>query len=183
MAVKHLFRYLKGTIDLKLTYAPDRMTSELFTTFSDADHGRNKDNGRSTSACVVKMGGGAVSWSSKQQTSVARSTCEAEYVSAASAGSEILWLRNLFTELGYSLDNKPSMLFVDNQSAISVAKNPEHHGRMKHLDLAHYWLRDTVNSGLINVVYCPTASMPADLLTKAMDRVKVMDGRRMLGLH
>lgn len=183
MAVKHLFRYLKGTIDYKLTYSPQESETELFTTYSDADHGGNKDNGRSTSAFVVKMGGGAISWSSKQQTGVAKSTCEAEYISANTAGSEVVWLRNLFTELGYDLTKKTSTLFVDNQSAIQVAKNPEHHGRMKHLDLALYWLRDAVNKGIINIKYCPTASMPADLLTKSLERIKVASGVEMLGLR
>jgi hypothetical protein len=142
-AVKHLFRYLKGTIDYKLTYSGLYPSSELFTTYSDADHAGNPDNGRSTSGYVVKMGNGAVSWSSRLQGIVALSTTEAEFVAATSAGQEILWLRNLFTELGYKMDS-PSTLHIDNCSALSVARNPEHHGRMKHLDLRFYWLRDEV---------------------------------------
>ncbi len=133
-AVKHLFRYLKGTIDYKLTYSGLYPSSELFTTYTDADHAGNPDNGRSTSGYLVKMGNGAVSWSSRLQGIVALSTTEAEFVAATSAGQEILWLRNLFIELGYNMDT-PSTLHIDNRSALSVAKNPEHHGRMKHLDL------------------------------------------------
>src|ERR1700753_3563211 len=143
-AVKHLFCYLKGTLDYKLSYSPDPSSTSLFTTFSDADHGGCKDTGRSTGAYVVKMGKGAVSWSSKLQSIVAKSTTEAEYVAANSAGSEICWLRNLFTELGLNFSSTSSPLFIDNQSAIAVAKNPEHHGRMKHLELKYYWLRDKV---------------------------------------
>ena len=79
-AVKHIFRYLKGTLDYKLTYTPDPNTSEIFTTFTDADHSGNPDNGRSTSGYVVKMGTGAISWSSKLQGIVALSTTEAEFV-------------------------------------------------------------------------------------------------------
>jgi len=152
-AVKHLFRYLKGTMDYKLTYIGSTPPSELFTTYTDADHAGNPDNGRSTSGYVVKMGNGAISWSSRLQGIVALSTTEAEYVAATSAGQEILWLRHLFTELGYSFDS-PSTLHIDNRSALSVAKNPEHHGRMKHgrmkhLDLCFYWLRDEVDKGRI----------------------------------
>ena len=99
-AVKHLFCYLKGTLDYRLSYSPDPTSTSLFTTYSDADHGGCKDTGRSTGAYVVKMGTGAVSWSSKLQLIVAKSTTEAEYVAANSAGSEICWLRNLFTEIG-----------------------------------------------------------------------------------
>jgi hypothetical protein len=163
-ATKHLFRYLRGSVDYRLTYAPDPSSSQLFTTYSDADHGGNPDNGRSTSAYVVKMGAGAVSWMSRLQSIVALSTTEAEFISAVSAGQEIVWMRSFLGELGCSFD-APSLLLVDNQSAIQVARNPEHHGRMKHLDLRFFWLRDMVNSGVIAVRYIPTADMAADLLT------------------
>ena len=180
-AVKHLFRYLKGTMDLKLTYAPDPISPALFTTYTDADHGGNPDNGRSTSGYVVKMGTGAISWSSRLQSIVALSTTEAEYIAATSAGQEILWLRNFFKELGYTFSS-PSTLHIDNQSALSVAKNPEHHGRMKHLDLRFYWLRDEVEKGHIALVHIRTDAMPADILTKALGRVKVGEMIEMLGL-
>lgn len=142
-AAKHLCRYLQGTKDMKLTYAPDPNSKEMFTTFSDADHGGEEDSRCSTSGMVVKMGTGAVSWASRLQPVVTLSTTEAEYISAVSAAQEIIWLRNLFTEFGYEF-SAPSTLYVDNQSALAVAKNPKHHRRMKHLDLRHYWLRDVV---------------------------------------
>jgi hypothetical protein len=180
-AVKHVFRYLKGTLDYKLTYSPDPTSTEMFTTFSDADHAGNPDNGRSTSGYVVKMGTGAISWSSKLQGIVALSTTEAEYVAATTASQEILWLRNLFHELGYSLSSS-STLFIDNQSALAVAKNPEHHGRMKHLDLRFYWLRNEVEKGTITPVHVRTDAMVADIMTKALGRVKVIDMIPKLGL-
>ena len=182
-AVKHLFRYLKATMDLKLVYAPDSSSKELFTVFSDADHGGNKDNGRSTGAYVTRIGTGAVNWSSKLQPIVTLSSTEAEYVAAVEAGKEICWMRNLLTELGYSITDQPSTMHVDNNSAISLAKNPEHFGRLKHLDLRMYWLRDVCSAGTISPVFCPTAEMPADLLTKALERVKVAKLRSMLGLQ
>ena len=131
---------------------------------------------------VVKMGTGAISWSSRLQGIVTLSTTEAEYISAVQAGQEIIWLRNLFTEFGYTF-NTGSKLYMDNQSAISVAKNPEHYGRMKHLDLRHYWLRDIVDSSQIDVLYIPTRDMPADIMTKALGRVKVGEMCAMLGLR
>jgi hypothetical protein len=180
-AAKHLFRYLRGSMDYRLTYAPDPSPSQLFTTYSDADHGGNPDNGCSTSAYVVKMGTGAISWMSRLQSIVALSTMEAEFISAVSAGQEIVWMRSFLGELGYSFD-APSLLLVDNQLAIQVAHNPEHHGRMKHLDLRFFWLRDMVNSGVIAVRYIPTADMAADLLTKALTCVKVAAALPQLGL-
>jgi hypothetical protein len=128
------------------------------------------------------MGTGAISWSSRLQGIVALSTTEAEYVAATSAGQEILWLRNLFTELGYKF-NSSSTLYIDNRSALSVAKNPEHHGRMKHLDLRFYWLRNEVEKGSITMVHLPTEEMPADIMTKALGRLKVGEMVDMLGLR
>jgi hypothetical protein len=127
------------------------------------------------------MGTGAISWSSRLQTIVALSSTEAEYIAAVSAGQEIIWLRNLLSELGYTL-SCPSTLHIDNNSALSVAKNPEHHGRMKHLDLRFYWLRNEVEKETIVMKYLPTEEMPADILTKALGRVKVEEMVKMIGL-
>ena len=181
-AVHHLFRYMQATKDLKLTYAPDPSQTSLFTTYCDADFAGNIDNKKSTSGYVVKIGTGAVSWSSCLQSFNTLSTTESEYVSAVAAGQEILWLRNLFMELGFTVD-AGLPLCIDNQSALSVAKNPEHHGRMKHLDLRFYWLRGTVQSGVITLRYVPTEEMPADVMTKALARIKVAEMRGLLGLR
>ena len=93
------------------------------------------------------------------------STTEAEYVAAVEGGKEIIWMRNILSEFGH-ITPFPSTLFIDNKSGICVAKNPEHHGRMKHLDLRFYWLRDAVDSKLINPVYVPSSRQVADILTK-----------------
>ena len=112
---------------------------------------------------------------------VQSSTTEADLVAAVSAGQEILWLRNLLSEFGYE-HSSASKLRIDNLSALSVAKNPEHHGRMKHLDLRFYWLRDEVAKGRIEVVHLRTSDMPADILTKSLAKPKVLEVVRMLGL-
>src|SRR6201999_44767 len=180
-AVKHLFRYLKRTMDLKLTYQPNPSTNDLFVTYCDGDHGGNKDNGKSTSGYLVKIGSGAVSWSSKLQPVVTLSSTEAEYVAAMAAGKEICWMINLLTELGYK-PPQPAQHNMDNQSTITVSKNPEHHGRMKHLDLDYHWLREKVEMKAIAPVYLQTDEMPADLLTKPLPRVKVEQFREAMGL-
>jgi hypothetical protein len=91
-------------------------------------------------------------------------------------------MRQLLVEFGIEVKD-PSILRMDNQSAISVSKNPEHHGRMKHLDLRFYWLRDQVTLGVITPLFVPTEEMPADLLTKPLTRVKVERFRRMMGIE
>ena len=179
-AVKHLFKYLQGTKDYDLVYKPDG-EQELFITYSDSNHGACKDTGRSTGGYVVKIGTGAVSWSSKLQSVVALSTTEAEYIAAVEAGKELKWMRSLLGEFGYKFDSA-STLCIDNQSSISVAKNPEHHGRMKHLDLKFHWLRENVEAGHIKPKHVGTNEMIADCLTKALPRIKHDNCRIGLGL-
>ncbi len=174
-------RYVKGTIDLVPTIAPDPTSTELFTTYSDADHGGNPDNGHSTSGWLVKVGTGPIAWSSKLQKIVTLSTTEAEFVAAVSAGQQVMWLRTLLLEFGYNFTS-PSTLFIDNQSAIAVAKNPAHHGRMKHLDLQFFWLCDVVDEKHIAVKHIGTNDMPADILTKSLSHQKVKDCRALMGL-
>jgi hypothetical protein len=97
---------------------------------------------------------------------------EAEYLAAGAAGMEICWMPILLKELGYT-PSAPSKLFMYNQSAMSVANNPEHHGRMKHLDLCYYWLRDKVAEDRIQPLYLKTEDMPAYVLTKPLAKPQV----------
>jgi len=150
LLARFIFRYLKGTLEYKLTCSGE-LGSDIFTAYCDAVHGDCKDSGCSTGGYLTMMAGGAIGWSSKLQGTVALSTTEAEYIAAVEAGKEIAWMRNILTEFGFALDI-PTPLNIDNQSAISVSKNPEHHGRMKHLDLRFYWLRDAVHDKMIHPV-------------------------------
>jgi hypothetical protein len=120
-AAKHLFCYLCGSVDYRLTYAPNPNLSQLFTTYSDTDHGSNPDNSRSTSAYVMRMGTGPVFWMLRLQSIVALSTTEAEFISTVSAGQEIVWMCSFLGKLGYLFDT-PLLLLEDNQLAIQVAQ-------------------------------------------------------------
>jgi hypothetical protein len=180
VAAMHLLRYIKATLHLQLIYGPGA-SQEEFLTYTDADHGGNPDNGKSTGAYLVTVGSGAISWSSKLQSVVALSSTEAEYIAAVEAGKEIMWLRNMHEEFGEKM-KVASTLLMDNQSAIKVTQNPEHHGKMKHLALRTFWLRDIVEAGEIMPYHLPTSEMAADLLTKPLAREKVERFRRMMGL-
>jgi hypothetical protein len=90
--------------------------------------------------------------------------------------------RNILSEFGFPL-TLPSTLYVDNKSGISVAKNPEHHGHMKHLDLRFYWLREAVEEGMIDPIYVPTEQQLADILTKAVTKKVVEYAVPLLGLE
>jgi len=111
--------------------------SEPFITYPDASHGDCVDTGHSTAGFVTMMAIGAIGWYRQLKTIVALSTTEAEYMAAIEAGKEIAWMRTILSEFGYGAQ-QASTLKMDNQNSISVSKNPEHHGRMKHLDLRSY---------------------------------------------
>ena len=124
--VKHFLCYLQGTANHAHTYSLDYMTNESFMTFSDANHGRCKDSGRSTSGYILKIGTRAVIWSSKLQGIVTLSSTKVEYSTTIEAGTEICWMRSLLLEISFK-NNTPSSLHIDNKSTIQVAKDPEHH--------------------------------------------------------
>ena len=114
------------------------------------------------------LAGGAVSWLSKKQPVVALSTSEAEYVALCLAAQEAIWLRRMLTELGTSPECV--ILMEDNQVAIALAKNPVAHARTKHIDIRYHYIREAIQSGEIDVKYCPTREMNADLLTKPLPK-------------
>ena len=130
---------------------------------------------------VFVIGGAAVSWKCKKQACVALSTAEAEYISLASATQESLWLQQLLSDL-QKQPTKPMVIFEDNQSAISLAKNPKFHGRSKHIAIKYHFIREQVNSGKIELRYCKTSDMIADFLTKGLNREQFEKLRLMAGV-
>ena len=105
----------------------------------------------------------------KPKTSNSRA--EAEYIALGSATQEAIWLHQMLTDL--RIDTKGSIeILEDNQSAIAVAKNSVGHKRTKHIDIKHHFIRETVQAGTINLSYCPTADMLADIFTKQLPRTQ-----------
>jgi len=149
--------------------------------YSDADWAGCLDDRHSTTGNVFLLSGGAVSWASKRQPVVALSTSEAEYIALSSATQEAVWLRRLLTELGASVS--PVVLMEDNQSAIALAKNPIAHARTKHIDIRYHYICEAVQDGLIELQYCPTNEMTADLLTKPLPKESFQKFRASLGLE
>lgn len=130
-------------------------------------------NGRySVTGCVFKLCGGSISWFSKKQKTVALSTCEAEYMALSFTVQELLWLRQLMLEVDPHSVIKSSDIFCDNRGAIQLAKNSVTNPRSKHIDVRHHFLREHVESGIVNVMYTPSENMLADSLTKPLNRIK-----------
>lgn len=169
-AAKHTLRYLKGTCSDGITYA--RLPSshphanKLFG-YSDSDWAACVDTRKSVGAYVLFLNGGPVSWRSKQQTSVALSTCEAEFMAASKASTEALWLRRILAGLG-CVQRTCTPLYEDNRAALLLADNPVHKERTKHIDMHLHSLRERVANGVVKLIQCPTHDMTADALTKAL---------------
>ncbi|TFY50533.1 hypothetical protein EVG20_g11464 [Dentipellis fragilis] len=117
------------------------------------------------------MCGAAVSWSSKKQPSTALSSTEAEYIMGAHAAKEAIWLRGFLAEL-WQPRSGPTILLMDNQSAMVIAWNPAFHARMKHIDVRHHFLHEKVKEGILDLEYIPTGEQVADVLTKGLPREK-----------
>ena len=168
-AIVRIFRYLRATIDLELVF-----TDSLgpLTGFTDADWAGDHETRRSTSGYIFSIGSAPISWSSKRQPTVALSTCEAEYIGQTQATKEAVWLRQLLSELSSVGESSlPStIIYSDNQGAIALAKNPQFHGRSKHIDIQHHYVRERVVDGTVELLYIDTARQVADGLTKPLPR-------------
>lgn len=167
-AVKRILRYLKGTLEYGLELRPAAHPSSPFalSAFSDADWGSDPDDRRSTSGYCIYFGQNLISWSSKKQTLVARSTAKAEYRSMAHATAELLWVQSLLQELQISF-TRP-VLYFDNSSAIALAHNPVLHAHTKHMELDIHFVREKVVSQALHVEHVSAAHQIADVLTKPL---------------
>src|SRR5216684_2184647 len=130
---------------------------------------------------VFMLGRGIMSWSSKKQSTVALSSMEAKYITGGHAVKEVVWLRQLLSELKQDTI-EPTTIHIDNQSSIALAHNPEFHDRTKHIDIRHHFLREKTESGEILLEYLPTNEQPADLLTKGLNHEKHETFTKILGL-
>jgi hypothetical protein len=181
-AVKRIFRYLQGTKSHGIRFKSSGQVD--FECYSDADWAGDVSDRKSTSGYVFKMVGGPVSWGSKKQSSVSLSTSEAEYIALSLAIQEGKWVHRLLCEIltAAGADCPKLVIHEDNQSCIKMTKNPVNHGRAKHIDIKFHHIRDEVKSGAVGVVYCETAKMLADLLTKGLPGPRHQDLTTALGI-
>jgi hypothetical protein len=163
--LKRILRYVRGTSShgLHLHASSDFSV----TAYSDADWGGCPDTRRSTSGFCVYLGSSLVSWSSKRQPTVSRSSAEAEYRAVVNATAECIWLRQLLGELRCDL-NKATVVFCDNVSAVYMSSNPVHHKRTKHIELDIHFVCERVQLGQLRVLHVPIGEQFADVMTKGL---------------
>ena len=179
--VKHVMRYLKGTIENELVYRRSKAPLELFA-YSDSDWASSADDRKSTTGYCFSLtkNGPVISWKSKKQSTVALSSCEAEYMGLASTAQEGLYLTQLLQHMDNENDFTCVNIFEDNQGAIALSKNPVNRQRSKHIDIRYHFIRNAVEEGKVIIHYCPTEDMAADVLTKPMTKFKVQKFKKYL---
>ena len=182
-AVKRILRYLAGTPDYALFFPRgDSCGKNVMSLlgYSDSDWAGDFDTRHSTSGNCFFLGNACISWLSKKQSTVATSTCEAEYRAAFTATVDCVWLRRLLADL-HECQQTPTTIFTDSQSALAVARNPVFHARTKHIEVHYHYVRERLHAGEITLTYCPTQDNIADLFTKALPREKFEAFRKALG--
>jgi hypothetical protein len=167
-AVRRILRYLKGCPGKGILFS--RCGNLDVEGYSDADWGGNIDDRKSTSGYCVFVGRNLVSWRSKKQSVVARSTAEAEFRAMASGLCELMWIKILLCELRL-FNGAPLRLYCDNQATINIVHNPVHHDRTKHIEIDRHFIKDNLDKRRLHVLYVRSGDQLADVLTKGINVV------------
>lgn len=179
IAVKRILRYLKGTREYHLVYGQE--TSELIG-YCDADWAGDIDQRKSTTGYLFTYGGGAISWSTKRQPTVALSSTEAEFMSMTAATQEALWLQQLLGEI-LQKDQQAVKIYCDNRGAMELAKNNSYSPRSKHIDIRHKFIHEKITEGKVDFEHLGTEDQAADILTKACSSNKILKHLPCFGIN
>lgn len=179
-AAKRILRYIQGTFEYGLVYSKDS-SNNVLTGYSDSDLAGHIDDRKSTGGMVFYLNESLVTWVSQKQRCVALSSCEAEFMAATAAACQAIWLRKVLMKItDKPID--PVVIYIDNKSAIDLAKNPTFHGRSKHIDIRYHFISECVERGEIVVKHISSEKQRADSLTKALVTVKFERMRELLGM-
>ena len=167
-AVVRVLRYLKGTIGLGITF---KKTGNLdVLVYTDSDFGSCLLNRRSTTGYCTFLGGNLVTWRSKKQNVVSKSSTEAEFRAISKGIDEVLWLRYLLRDMKI-IYKEPIRLLCDNQSAIYLAHDPLYHDKVKHVDIDRFYIQEKLDSGIVEIKHVRTEDQVADIFTKGLPAI------------
>ncbi|GJW82981.1 ribonuclease H-like domain, reverse transcriptase, RNA-dependent DNA polymerase [Tanacetum coccineum] len=177
-AIKQVLRYIKGTKDYGITYGHD---GNKIQGYSDSSYGVNTQEGKGTTRIVFYFGNSPITWSTQKQGIVALSSCESEFIVATAAATQALWLKRLLSKITDSNKEKIT-IYVENKSGVALMKNPVFHGRSKHIDTKYHFIRECVEKEDLTVEYISGEQQRADILTKALPRIRFVTMRQILGV-
>ncbi|KAD7477098.1 hypothetical protein E3N88_00234 [Mikania micrantha] len=150
--------------------------------YSDSSYSVDQDDGKSTTGVVFFYNEKPITWLSKKQPTVALSSCEAEFMAATSAACQAIWLRGLIAEIT-GREEQQVIIKVDNKSAIALMKNLVFHGRSKHINTRFHYIRECVERNQIKVEHISGEEQRADILTKALPKLRFAEMRNLLGIE
>ena len=181
--LKHVFRYILGSIDSRLTFRKSK-SGLLLSGYCDSDWGSSADRRSMSGYCFsLNPEGPVISWKTKKQETVALSTCEAEYMAGCLASQEAIYLSNLFRDMDVcspKTERVPVLLHVDNQGAMDLARNPVNHKRSKHISIKYHFIREKVANNDIELSYIRSNDNVSDMMTHAVPKPKLLKFRQYL---
>ena len=160
IALKRIIKYVKTTANFGVWYNKD--TNDVLAGYSDAE-----DDRKSTLGDCFYVGNNLVFWMSKKQNSISLSTAKAEYITASSCCTQLLWMQKLLHD--YGICQEHFTIYCNNTSAINISKNPVQHSRTKHIEIQYHFIRDLVEDGTLTLEFIHTNDQKADLFTKLID--------------
>ena len=160
-----ILQYLKGTLGKGILFKKGKkLTLEAYI---DAVYAGFVVDRRLTSGYCTYLGGNLVTWRSKKQNVLARSSAEAKFRSMTLRICELLWLKIILEDLKITWET-PMRLYCNNMSAINIAHNPVQHDRTKHIEVDRHFIKEKLDSGLICTPFVSIGGQLADVLTKGL---------------
>lgn len=179
--IKRVYGYLKGTDEYKLVYKAKQSQVLNFEFYSDSDFAGDQLDRKSRSGWVGFLNGCAFIWGSCKQTSVAKSTAEAEYISMSHSTIDIVRMREFMSELGFVADT-PTTLYGDNVAATTWSNSTSLSRKAKHIEIRYHYIRSKVQDRAIAPAHVSSEENIADGLTKPLDKIKFNLFRTRLGV-
>lgn len=178
-AAKRVLRYIKGTLSYGMQFT--KAENLKLVGYCDSDWAGSLDDMKSTTGYAFNIGSAMICWSSKKQGVVAQSTAEAEYVAAAAAVNQAIWLRKILKDINHE-QKEATEIMCDNQSAVAIAKNPVFHGRTKHFNIKLHAVREMEQAHVVKLIHCSSEEQITDILTKALSVSKFQHLRANMGV-
>jgi len=177
--IKRIFRYLKGTTNLGLLYR-ESLDYKLVG-FCDVDYAGDRIERKSTSGNCQFLGENLISWASIRQATIVMSTAEAEYISAASCSTQLLWMKHQLED--YQINANSNPIYCDNNDVICLSKNPILHSRVKNFEIKHHFIREYIQKGILDIQFIDPEHQWDDIFTKPLTLERFDFIKKNLNMH